>query len=477
MTELRRVLREGEYHIFHFVGHGGFDEGNQDGVLVLEGDNRRSREVSSTDLGTVLHDHRPLRLAVLNACEGARGSRLDPFAGTAQSLVQQGIPAVIAMQFEVSDEAAICFTREFYSSIAGGYPVDAALAEARKAILADVNEIEWATPVLHMRAPDGRVFDVGRRAGAAAAQPPASPEPVAQASLPGSAGATVRTLTFAPEIFAASDAIGCLVVTPETSPDAESTPLVQHVRRAWENYGPEIIAAANQYRAVSHLPPVQRSAGAESEFGLGELSVAQAFGSEASLARAIDVLCRSELAIFDSTGLEPGVLFLLGIRAVARRGVTVSSIGGAHTIGAELALPFNLQLLNLSAHSASQEEAGEGLRPWDLLGGKIQSGYRELANLPHYLDLPAYESVRQIGIDSGACEPIEDRKRCWCFARSRRITRSATGGASSPPSSPGSSVSTCGRLASASTRRRGSSACSTSGRPGWWRKRCSSRSG
>ena len=408
LTELRRTLREGEYHIFHFVGHGGFDESSEDGVLVLEGDNGRSRQVSSTDLGTVLHDHRPLRLAVLNACEGARGSRLDPFAGTAQSLVQQGIPAVIAMQFEVTDEAAICFTREFYSSIAGGYPVDAALAEARKAIFADVNETEWATPVLHMRAPDGRVFDVGGRAGAAAgealaraqsrAQAPAFPEPVAQAA---------DIVTFAPGIVAATDAIGCLVIAPETSPDAEATPLVQHVRRAWENYGPEIVAAANQYRAASHLPPVPGSAGGEPEFGLGELSVAQAFRSEASLASAIDVLCRSELAIFDLTGLEPGVLFLLGIRAVARRGVTVSSIGGAHTIGAELALPFNLQLLNLSAHSASQEEAGEGLRPWDLIGGKIQSGYRELANLPHYLDLPAYESVRQIGIDSGAYEPIE----------------------------------------------------------------------
>ena len=410
LTELRRILREGEYHIFHFVGHGGFDERNQDGVLVLEGDNGRSREVSSTDLGTVLHDHRPLRLAVLNACEGARGSRLDPFAGTAQSLVQQGIPAVIAMQFEVSDEAAICFTREFYSSIADGYPVDAALAEARKAILADVNETEWATPVLYMRAPDGRVFDVGRRAGAAAgeAQPP---EPVAHASVeprPAEASALrpSDTLSFAPGIFAATDAVSCLVVAPETSPDAEATPLLQHVRRAWENHGPEIIAAADQYRAASHLPPVPRSAGAEPEFALGELSVAQAFRSEASLARAIEALCRSELAIFDLTGLEPGVLFLLGIRAVARRGVTVSSIGGAHTIGAELTLPFNLQLLNLSAHSASQEQAAEGSRPWDLLGGKIQSGYRELANLPHYLDLPAYESVRQIGIDSGAYAPI-----------------------------------------------------------------------
>jgi hypothetical protein len=160
LAELQKRLRAGQYHIFHFVGHGGFDAQAQDGVLVLEDAGERGRRVSAQFLGTLLHDHRPLRLAVLNACEGARASRSDPFAGTAQSLLQQGIPAVIAMQFEVTDEAAICFTREFYASIASGYPVDAALAEARKAIFAEVSEIEWGTPVLYMRAPDGRIFDV-----------------------------------------------------------------------------------------------------------------------------------------------------------------------------------------------------------------------------------------------------------------------------------------------------------------------------
>ena len=160
LAELQKKLRGGQYHIFHFVGHGGFDTQTQDGVLVLEDAEERGRRVSAQFLGTLLHDHRPLRLAVLNACEGGRTSRNDPFAGTAQSLLQQGIPAVIAMQFEVTDEAAICFTREFYSSIASGYPVDAALAEARKAIFSEVSEIEWGTPVLYMRAPDGRVFDI-----------------------------------------------------------------------------------------------------------------------------------------------------------------------------------------------------------------------------------------------------------------------------------------------------------------------------
>ncbi len=162
LAALQRRLRRGEYHIFHFIGHGGFDERAQDGVLLLEGEHGRGRSVSGQDLGTLLHDERTLRLAILNACEGARTSRSDPFVGTAQSLVQQGIPAVIAMQFEITDEAAITLAHEFYAAVADGYPVDAALAEARKAIFAQGNDVEWGTPVLYMRAPDGRIFDIER---------------------------------------------------------------------------------------------------------------------------------------------------------------------------------------------------------------------------------------------------------------------------------------------------------------------------
>lgn len=160
LAALQRRLRRGEYHIFHFIGHGGFDERAQDGVLIMEDEQGRGRSVSGRYLGTLLHDHRPLRLAVLNACEGARASRSDPFAGTAQSLVQQGIPAVIAMQFEITDQAAVTLAHEFYGALADGYPVDAALTEARKAVFARGNDVEWGTPVLYMRAPDGRLFDL-----------------------------------------------------------------------------------------------------------------------------------------------------------------------------------------------------------------------------------------------------------------------------------------------------------------------------
>lgn len=160
LAALQRHLRRKEYHILHFIGHGSFDSAAQDGELIFEDEQRRGRRVSGQDLGMLLHDHDSLRLAILNTCEGARSSRLDPFVGVAPSLVQQGIPAVIAMQFAISDEAAIVFAQEFYRALADDYPVDGALTEARKSIFAQDNELEWGTPVLYMRSPDGRLFNV-----------------------------------------------------------------------------------------------------------------------------------------------------------------------------------------------------------------------------------------------------------------------------------------------------------------------------
>ena len=160
LETLQRRLRRERYHIFHFIGHGEFDDNAQEGVLILEGDKGRGHKVSSQSLGMMLHDHETLRVAILNACEGARTSRTDPFAGSAQSLVQQGIPAVIAMQFEIADDVASRFAHEFYGALADGYPIDASLTEARKSIFAARHEVEWGTPVLYMRSPDGRIFEV-----------------------------------------------------------------------------------------------------------------------------------------------------------------------------------------------------------------------------------------------------------------------------------------------------------------------------
>jgi CHAT domain/WD domain, G-beta repeat len=182
---LRQRLRRADWHVFHFIGHGGFDAHARDGVLVLEDPAGGSQLVTAQTLGVPLHNHDPLRLVVLNACEGARADPTDPFAGTAQTLIQQGIPAVVAMQFEITDLAAIAFTSELYGAVADGYPLDAALSQARQAIYTEVSEVEWATPVLYLRAPDGRIFDI--TSTPAAATPPS---PVASTAAPAARPAT-----------------------------------------------------------------------------------------------------------------------------------------------------------------------------------------------------------------------------------------------------------------------------------------------
>jgi outer membrane protein assembly factor BamD (BamD/ComL family) len=145
-------------HIFHYIGHGKYFEQKQDGMLLLEDESGHGKPTSGQHLGAILHDHHTLRLVVLNACEGARTSADDPYTGVAQTLVRQGIPAVLAMQFEIFEDAAITLAQEFYSAIVDGYPVDAALSEARKAIFASNNDVEWGTPVLFMRIPNGVLF-------------------------------------------------------------------------------------------------------------------------------------------------------------------------------------------------------------------------------------------------------------------------------------------------------------------------------
>ncbi|MGH7491047.1 MAG: CHAT domain-containing protein [bacterium] len=192
LEALQRRLRQGPCHIFHFIGHGKFDERTQNGMLLLEDEFKQGHRVSGRYLGTILHNHQPLRLAVLNACEGARTSRLNPFAGAAQDLVHQGIPAIVAMQSEITDTAAITFSNTFYAAMADNYPVDAALVEARTAIYSQGNEVEWGTPVLYMRAPDGRIFDVEKTLKRPVDPPTATPSVQEQSTRPSSVHAGQR---------------------------------------------------------------------------------------------------------------------------------------------------------------------------------------------------------------------------------------------------------------------------------------------
>ena len=101
-----------------------------------------------------MRDFGHLRLVFFNSCDTARTdeSGYRPFAGVAQALLQNGVPAVIAMQFPVSHPAATAFSARFYRALASGESLDAAVAEGRQAIRTQQpDSLEWGTPVLFVR--------------------------------------------------------------------------------------------------------------------------------------------------------------------------------------------------------------------------------------------------------------------------------------------------------------------------------------
>lgn len=159
---LQDLLLSGEWHIVHFIGHGDFDVDQDEGVLALVAADGRVNRVEANRFVDLLREARPMpRLVVLNSCSSATSGAGDLFSGTAAALVRGGVGAVTAMQFEISDAAAIEFCRGFYTAIARGRGVDEAVRSGRVAILGTGGAtLEWITPVLYLRSLDAHLFTV-----------------------------------------------------------------------------------------------------------------------------------------------------------------------------------------------------------------------------------------------------------------------------------------------------------------------------
>src|SRR5262245_6932352 len=153
--EISHALVEKQYHILHFIGHGVFED--DEGHLVIDGDDDEHELISAEVFADFFRNYPSLKLVVLNACQGAEVSATRPLAGMAPQLVARGIPAVVAMQYPISDPAALTFAREFYLKLCSGWnrgQVDAAISHARNRIRMDVEEpLAFATPVLFLRSP------------------------------------------------------------------------------------------------------------------------------------------------------------------------------------------------------------------------------------------------------------------------------------------------------------------------------------
>jgi len=158
--EIRNALLAQKPDIIQFVGHGIYKNGKGSLALVDEGTGKTwvldDERFANLFMGS--DDH--LGLVVMATCESAKTDDPQSFLGIAPQLVQRGTPAVVAMQYAVYVKTAKVFLEDFYTSVAARKPIDWAAQAARNAVSLEfgLDNREFATPVLYMRAQDGNVF-------------------------------------------------------------------------------------------------------------------------------------------------------------------------------------------------------------------------------------------------------------------------------------------------------------------------------
>lgn len=152
-------LLASKWHVLHSIGHGDYDAKTEQGVLALVSPTGRADLVEAGRLADLLAEAQPTpRLVVLNSCSSGEVGAGDLFSGTAAALAHSGISAVAAMQFTISDPAAIAFARGFYTALVHGRAVDEAARSGRISILGTPGTLEWVTPVLYLRGEATQLF-------------------------------------------------------------------------------------------------------------------------------------------------------------------------------------------------------------------------------------------------------------------------------------------------------------------------------
>ncbi len=120
--------------IFHYSGHGLAVESG--GGLLLEDSEGNKRPVSISEFLHVLERaDQSLRLAVLSGCQTAKTLGVSGLRHLARGLLDHHIPAVIAMQFSITDEAGLVFAENLYPRLFEGQKLEIAVSVARRALL------------------------------------------------------------------------------------------------------------------------------------------------------------------------------------------------------------------------------------------------------------------------------------------------------------------------------------------------------
>lgn len=154
LNNLIAALHAQPYDILYLVAHGTFANGES--LLWLEDENGHVARVSGSDLITRLRElqNRP-RLAVLASCQSAGRGKGDVLTSLGPRLAAAGIPAVLAMQDNLTMETNAKLMPVFFAELQKDGQIDRALATARGLVR---ERPDWWVPALFMRLKTGRIW-------------------------------------------------------------------------------------------------------------------------------------------------------------------------------------------------------------------------------------------------------------------------------------------------------------------------------
>ncbi len=156
LNNLLHALRDSQPDILYLVCHGSLVKG--DPLLWLEDDGGQVARVSGNELATRIKElaERP-RLIVLASCQSAGTGAGDALTALGPRLAEAGIPAVLAMQGNISMETVARFMPQFFAQLQRDGQIDRALAVARGAVRERPDA--WM-PALFTRLKSGRIWYV-----------------------------------------------------------------------------------------------------------------------------------------------------------------------------------------------------------------------------------------------------------------------------------------------------------------------------
>jgi len=140
--EVLDLLLLGGYQVLHIATHGQFDAGDADrSVIELADDLLRPADLRGSLLRGI---RRSMPLVFLNACDGGRANfGLTGLGGWAEKLFKEAnAAAFVGALWEVHDELAVEFSRQFYSRLSEGDTLGQAMQAAR----AHVRELDPLNP-------------------------------------------------------------------------------------------------------------------------------------------------------------------------------------------------------------------------------------------------------------------------------------------------------------------------------------------